>query len=79
MNITIHGIVKIKIVDVKSSIYLDFNVENKDPKFEVGDHAKLSKDTKIPWTYVLEDLNGEKLLERFMEKNCEIQIKKSLE
>ena len=28
---------------------------------------------------VISDLNGEKLLERFMKKNCKNQIKKSLE
>ena len=34
-----------KPTDVKSNIYFDFDVENndKDPKFEVGDHAKMSK------------------------------------
>ena len=34
---------KMKPVDVKSSEYIDINVENneKDYKFEVGDHFKL--------------------------------------
>ena len=34
-----------KPVDVKSSTYIDFGVENneKDPKFQVGDHVKISK------------------------------------
>ena len=34
-----------KPVDVKSSRYIDFNKENdeKDPKFEVGDHVRISK------------------------------------
>ena len=33
-----------KIIDVKSSTYIDFNKENnkEDPKFEVDDHVKLS-------------------------------------
>ena len=44
-NNTYHSIIKMKSVDVKSSTYIDFNKENnkKDPKFEVGDHVKLSK------------------------------------
>ena len=31
-------------VDVKSSMYIDFNKENnkEDPKFEVGDHVRTS-------------------------------------
>ena len=37
-----------KPVDVKSSSHIDFNVENnnKDPKFEVGDHVRISIFTK---------------------------------
>ena len=44
-NNTYHSIIKMKSVDVKSSTYIDFNKENnkKDPRFEVGDHVKLSK------------------------------------
>ena len=33
----------------------------------------------VPWTYVINDLNGEKLLEHFMKKNCKRLIKKNLE
>ena len=38
-NNTHHSTIKIKLADVKSSIYIQNNVENnnKDPKFEVGD------------------------------------------
>ena len=34
-----------KPADVKSSIYIDFGVENNDadPKFKVGDHVRISK------------------------------------
>ena len=37
--------IKIKAVDIKSSTYIDFDVENnnKDPKFQVSSHARLSK------------------------------------
>ena len=36
---------KMKPINVKSSTYIDFGVENndKDPKFEVGDHMRISK------------------------------------
>ena len=44
-NNTYHGTIKMKSVDVKSSTYIDFDKENdkKDPKFEVGDHVRISK------------------------------------
>ena len=34
-----------KIVDVKDNKYIDFDkeVNNKDPKFKIGDHVKISK------------------------------------
>ena len=37
--------IKMKSVDVKSSIRFDFNKENKkeEPKFEVGDNVRISK------------------------------------
>ena len=44
-NNTYHRTVEMKAFDVKSSTYIDFNVENsdKDSKFEVGDHVRISK------------------------------------
>ena len=36
------------------------------------------KDT-VPWTYVITDLNGEKLREVFMKKNCKKLVKKNSE
>ena len=48
-NNTYHRTVKMKIVDVKDNKYIDFDkeVNNKDPKFKIGDHVKifLLKDT----------------------------------
>ena len=34
-----------KLVDVKSNTHIDFNKENnkEDPKFEAGDHVRISK------------------------------------
>ena len=44
-NNTHHRIIKMKLVDVKSSTYIDFNKENNKEmsKFKVGDHARISK------------------------------------
>ena len=35
--------IKMKPVDAKSSIYIDFGIErnDKDPKFKVGDHERI--------------------------------------
>ena len=44
-NNTYHRTIKMKPVDVKDNTYIDFKkeVKDKDPKFEVGDHVKISK------------------------------------
>ena len=41
-NSIYYSTIKMKLADVKSSTYVDFNKENnkEDPKFEVGDHVK---------------------------------------
>ena len=61
-NNTYHRTIKIKPVDIKLNIYIEFGVENNDknPKFKVCDHAKTSAHTKIfakdyspNWTEVL--------------------------
>ena len=44
-NSTYHKTVKIKLIDVNSSTSFVIDIENndKDPKFEVGDHVRISK------------------------------------
>ena len=44
MNATIH-IIQMKPVDVKGNTYIKFvqEVNDKDPKFQVGDHIRISK------------------------------------
>ena len=48
-NNTYHGTIKMKSVDVKDNAYIDSSkeVNDKDPKFKVGDHAKISKHKTI--------------------------------
>ena len=85
-----------KPVDVKDNTYIDSNkkVDDKDPKFKVGDHVRISKYTNIfakgytpnwseevfvikkvkntvPWTYVINDLNGEEIIGTFYEKELQ--------
>ena len=42
---TCYRTIKMKLVDVKSNTHIDFNKENnkEDPKFEGGDHVRISK------------------------------------
>ena len=44
-NNTYHGTIKMKPVDVTSGNYVEYNVNSndKDPKFQVGDHVRISK------------------------------------
>ena len=90
-----------KHVDVKDNAYIDSTelrfkkeVNDKDPKFKVGDHVRISKYKNIfamgyisnqseevfvvkkvknivPWTYVINDLNGQEIVGTFYEKELE--------
>ena len=45
-NNTYHSTIKMKLVDVTSSTRIEFNKENnkeKDPKFKINDHVRISK------------------------------------
>ena len=78
--------IKMKPIDVKDNTYIntDKEINNKDPKFKVGDRVRISKyknvfakgctpnwseeafaikkvKNTIPWTYVINDLNGEEI------------------
>ena len=84
-----------KPIDVKDNTYIntDKEINNKDPKFKVGDHVRISKyknifangytpnwseevfviekvKNTVPWTYVINDLNGE-IIETFYEKELQ--------
>ena len=92
-NNTYHTTIKIKAIDVKDNTYINISKEinNKDPKFKVGDRVRISKykniftkgcmpnwseevfiikkvKNTIPWTYVINDLNGEEIIGTFYEK-----------
>ena len=79
-----HRTVQMKPIDVKDNTYIDFGkeVNDNDPKFKVGDHARISQyknifakgytpnwseeifvikriENTVPWTYIINDLNGE--------------------
>ena len=91
-NNTYHTSIKMKPVDVKDNTYIDFKkeVNDKNPKFKVGDHVRISKyknifakgympnwseeifvikeiKNTVPWTYVINELNGEEIIGIFYE------------
>ena len=90
-NNTYHRTIKMKPVDVKDNPYIDSNkeVNDKDPKFKVDDHVRISKYKniftkgytpnwsdvfiikKVPWTYVINDLNGDEIIATFYEKELQ--------
>ena len=95
-NNTYHRTIKIKPVDVEDNTPIDFEkeVNDKDPKFKVGDYVRISiyknifakgympnwseevfvvskiKNT-VPWTYVINNLNGEEIIGTFYEKELQ--------
>ena len=89
-NNTWHSTIKVKPIDVKDNTYIntDKKINNKDPKFKVGDRVRISKyknvfakeyvpnwseevfdvnkiKNTVPWTYEINDLNGEKIIGSF--------------
>ena len=95
-NNTYHRTIKMKLVDVKHNTYIDFEeeVNDKDPKFKIGDHIRISKyknifakvyipnwseevfisskiKNTVPWTYVINDFNGEEIVRSFYEKELQ--------
>ena len=95
-NNTYHTSIKMKPVDVKDNTYIDFKkeVNDKNPKFKIGDHVRISKyknifakgymphwseeifvfskiKNTVPWTYVLNDLNGEEIIGTFYENELQ--------
>ena len=95
-NNTYHASIKMKPVDVKDNTYIDFKKESNDknPKFKVGDHIRISKyknisakgympnwseeifvikkiKNTVPWTYVINDLNGKEIFGTFYENELQ--------
>ena len=95
-NNTYHTTIKMKPIDVKYNTYIntDKEVNDKDRKFKVGDHVRISKYKSIfakgytpnwseevsvikevknivPWTDVINDINGEEIIGIFYEKELQ--------
>ena len=95
-NNTYHRTIKMKPVDVKDNTYFNYKkkVNDKDPKFKIGDHVTISKykynfakgctlnwseevfvikkvKNTVPWTYVINDINGDEIIGTFYEKELQ--------
>ena len=95
-NNTYHKSIKVKPVDIKDNTYIGFKkeVNDKNPKFKVGDRVRISKyknvfakgympnwsekifiikkiKNTVPWTYVLNGLNGEEIIGTFYENELQ--------
>ena len=91
-----HRAIKMKPIDVNDNRYINIGKEinDKDPKFKVGDHVRISKHKNIfakgytpncseeifvikkikntvPWTYIINDLNGAEIIGTFYEKELQ--------
>ena len=85
-----------KPIEVKDNTFIDSikEVNDKDPKFKVRDHVRISKyknifakgytrnwseevfmikevKNTVPWTYVINDLNGAEIIGTFYEKELQ--------
>ena len=66
-----------KLIDVTSDFYAEQNEDSneKGPYLKIGNHVRISKYSKIkntvPWTYVISDVNGEKIAGSFYEKDLQ--------
>ena len=84
-NNTYHRTIKMEPVHIKDNTYIDSmelhsikEVNDKDPKFKVGNHVrifkyKLIKKVKntVPWPYVVNDLNNDEIIGTFYEKELQ--------
>ena len=102
-NNTYHRTIKMKPIVDKDGTYFDSikEVNDKDPKFKVSDHVRISKyknifakaytpnwleelfvikevKNTVPWTYAINDLNGEEIIETFYEKEPQKANKQKL-
>ena len=95
-NNTYHTSIKMKPVNIKDNTYIDFKkeVNDKDLKFQIGDHVRISTyknifpkgyvpnwseeifiikkiQNTVPWTYVINDVNGEEIIGTFYENELQ--------
>ena len=95
-NNSLHSSIKMKPKDVTNNKFIEYVEETnqKDPKFKIGDHVRISKyknifakgylpnwseeefvvnkvQNTVPWTYLINNLNGEEIKDSFYEKELQ--------
>ena len=84
-NNTYHRAIKMEPVHIKDNTYIDSmelhsikEVNDKDPKFKVGNHVRIFKykliikvKNTVPWPYVINDLNNDEIIGTFYEKELQ--------
>ena len=95
-NSTYNRAIKMNPIDVKDNTCINIatEVKDKDPKFKIGGHVRISKyknifvrgytpswseevfvvkviKNTVPWTYIINDLNDEKIIGTFYEKELQ--------
>ena len=75
-NSKYHSTIIIKLTDVKSSKYIHFGIENneKDLKFEVGDHVKISQHKNMFAKGFAPNLPEVVFVIKKVTKNCAVDI-----
>ena len=79
-NNTYHSTIRMKPIDINPSTHIGFGRKNndKDPKFKVGEHVRISKfinvKNAVPRTYTISDLNGEEIVGMLYEKELQKAI-----
>ena len=64
--------------NVGISKYKNIVAKDYTPYWSQGVFVIKNVGSTVPWTYVIEDLNGEETVGMFYEKNCKRQVKQSL-
>ena len=92
-NNTYHSTIKMNPVDVKSSTYIDFKIDDHlriskyknifvkgyTPNWSEQDFVIEKLENTVPWTYFISNLNGGETVGALSKMNCKKQIRKSLE
>ena len=75
-NNTYHTSIKMKPVDVKDNTYIDFfkKVNDKNPKFKVGDHVRISKYKNIFAKGYMPNWSEEIFIIKKIKKYCTMNI-----
>ena len=79
MKILIKKIVNLTLVNVRISKYKNIFAKGYTPDWSEQVFVVSKNKNTVPWTYIVNDLNGEETIGSFYEKKCKKLVKKNLE